>query len=219
MQSTACSPSRRTLPWIPALLLALWAAGCAGPDRDEAPPDPTPCWGNLLSRVEPDRAAAEEISADRDLHDRWEREVEFLAAIQAKARVSLADGIRCVALSMGIPVWNRSTSDLAGILAERGVVRGSWQAGGNVPLTKGKIAYMICQACCLRGGLWMTLFGPSERYCLKEAINRKIITPGSTHRFISGGELLDIISQADCLSFERPGLTAPRSGPGQKGGT
>lgn len=202
-------------------LLGLIVAGCAGSDEKaekEKSAYTPPRWNNLVHErfYDPEaRAAHEEILAKtpRDPTLLWQEEFTFSRRLQEKSRASMADAVRAAALSMKQPGWAESDEELAELvkeLVERSIVKSSWQIDDKTPLTKGKIAYMICQACGLRGGLWMNLFGPSERYCLKEAMYHDIIRTGSLHIFVSGPELLDILAQADCFKMDKPELVCPR---------
>lgn len=56
-------------------------------------------------------------------------------------------------------------------------------------ITKGQLAFLLCKALKIKGGLHMRLFGINERYALKEIVFEKIIVRGSPQDLISGKEL------------------------------
>lgn len=64
------------------------------------------------------------------------------------------------------------------------------------PLRKGVLAYALYRALHIRGGIALHLFGPTERYALKELIFRGIMSSGLTHELISGQEFVQVMSQA-----------------------
>ena len=55
---------------------------------------------------------------------------------------------------------------------------------------------MLCRALNLRGGLWIRLFGLSQRYALKELTYEGIMLPGATNEIVSGRELIFMLTQS-----------------------
>lgn len=70
-------------------------------------------------------------------------------------------------------------------------------------LEKGVAAYMFCRALKIKGGLWLRLFGITERYALRELIFQNIMFPGNTRDMVSGKELVFIVTQAANYLVER----------------
>lgn len=64
------------------------------------------------------------------------------------------------------------------------------------PLRKGLVAYMFHQALGIRGGLALRLFGPSERYALKELAFQGVMAPGHVNDLITGEELVQLMTYA-----------------------
>ena len=58
---------------------------------------------------------------------------------------------------------------------------------------------MVYQACHMTGGLTLTLFGPSQRYCLKELQYRGLMTEGPSYNMVTGMEYVAILARADEL--------------------
>ena len=83
-------------------------------------------------------------------------------------------------------------------LESRGVVSRDWQFGAQEPLTRGKMAYIIYRACEIKGALTLRIFGPSQRYCLKELQYRQIILKSSLSDHITGLEYVAVLGRADC---------------------
>jgi hypothetical protein len=82
-------------------------------------------------------------------------------------------------------------------LSERGIVWPQWDFVADRPITKGRLAYMVCQACKVQGGLTFTLLGPSERYCLRELQYQKFMVGGLLNTPVSGMEFVAILGRAD----------------------
>jgi len=221
INTTRLNEAIKTAAGIFLLLLAAAVAGCSGPEekaKKEKHAYTPPRWNNLVHERFYDpaaRAAHEEVVADtpRDPTLTWEEELAFFTRLQKKTRASMLDAVRAVALSVDLPGLvedDEELDDLIADLNDRKILHPACRIDDRTPLTKGRIAYMICQAYGLRGGLWMNLFGPNERYCLKEAMYHDIIRTGSLHKYISGVELLDILAQADCFRMDKPGLAGLR---------
>ncbi len=69
------------------------------------------------------------------------------------------------------------------------------------PLRKGQVAYMLCKALNIKGGLWLRLLGLKQRYALRELVYEGIMFPGNIHDFMSGRELMITLTQtADYLT-------------------
>lgn len=66
----------------------------------------------------------------------------------------------------------------------------------NRPLSKGTAAWMFYCALNIRGGLWLTLFGTTERYALRELIYEGIMSSGSVDELVSGKELILMLTKA-----------------------
>ena len=71
------------------------------------------------------------------------------------------------------------------------------------PLEKGVAAYMFCRVLKIKGGLWLRLFGITQRYALRELVFQNIMFPGNTRNIVSGKELVFIVTQAAIYLTER----------------
>ena len=82
-------------------------------------------------------------------------------------------------------------------LADRGIVDKSWAFDAAKPLTRGKMAYMVCQSCDIDGGVIMTIMGPSTRYCLRELRYKGIVVKPYIFGEVTGLEFVAVLSRAD----------------------
>lgn len=78
-----------------------------------------------------------------------------------------------------------------------GLVGAGWSFQADRPITKGRLAYIVYQACKTRGGITLWLFGPSQRYCLLELQYQGMISGGLACTPITGLEYVAIITRAD----------------------
>jgi hypothetical protein len=64
------------------------------------------------------------------------------------------------------------------------------------PLRKGVVAYMLCKALHIKGGLWLRLLGVNQRYALRELVYEGVMFSGNVQDFMSGRELISTLTQA-----------------------
>jgi len=193
---------------IRAILALLVLAGCAGPEKAPGPVARNgPQWRNLAFDLvyEPKSLENASDTVQDWKRETWRQEMEFFTLLLDKPLASTADAATALTLFLGEPPWDSSARDLAARLVDMEIIAADWTVGEAEPLTKGKISYMICQALEIRGGFWMTLFGPSEKYCCREAVYLDIVSAGSLHRYVTGEELLNILSQAELYRIRRSG--------------
>lgn len=83
------------------------------------------------------------------------------------------------------------------VLEQRGIVGPSWSHKASRALTRGRLAYMICQACDIKGGIILRLLGPSRRYCLRELQYMEVMGMGSQWGQPTGMEFVAVLTRAD----------------------
>ncbi len=111
---------------------------------------------------------------------------------------------------------------LAQTLVARKVIRSDWIGQPQAKLTRGRAAYMLYQALRLRGGLTLSVLGPSERYCLRECLFLGVWPSGTPRDLMTGGELMGVLKWAADYQEEhgkKPPPSAPPEGeakPGEK---
>ena len=64
------------------------------------------------------------------------------------------------------------------------------------PLRKGLAAFILRKALNIRGGLFLHLFGSSERLALNELVYQGVMSAGTSNDLVSGEELTNIITRA-----------------------
>ena len=85
---------------------------------------------------------------------------------------------------------------LADTLRAAGVVSKHWRHAPDQPLRRGTIAFMVCRACEIRGGINWALTGMG-RYAWRELQHRGIAGPGSEYGWMSGGEFVGLLLRAE----------------------
>ena len=125
-----------------------------------------------------------------------ESRTAYLRRIFEKDRASYGDACRAV---LSVIKKEHSDADFAAIsgdLVGRNVVRSDWGLLEGSLLTKGTLAYMVCQALEIKGGLTMRVFGINRRYALRECLHRRLIASGTVDEYVTGRELIDVITNA-----------------------
>jgi hypothetical protein len=127
----------------------------------------------------------------------------FLDRVASLEVVSENDAMRGMLLLMDGQDPATEFSQRVGMLIEREVVPSIWDFQANRPLTKGRLAYMVHQACDAPEGLILAVAGPSERYCLRELQYRGMMSQGFVTTQVSGMEFVAVLTRAD--SYRRTG--------------
>ncbi|MBI3857653.1 MAG: hypothetical protein HY293_18380 [Planctomycetes bacterium] len=125
-----------------------------------------------------------------------ESRTAYLRRIFEKDRATYGDACR---MTLSLIKGEHTDADFAtnsGDLAGRGVVSADWGLQEASLLTKGTLAYMVCQALEIKGGLTMRIFGINRRYALRECLHRGLIASGTTDEFVTGRELIDVLTNA-----------------------
>jgi len=111
------------------------------------------------------------------------------------------DGCMTLAVLMGVEKQYPNLDSQIAFMKERGIIPPKYTAdfSPDEPLRKGLAAYMFYEALGIDGGLWIRLFGISQRYALKELVFEGIMISGNKHDIVSGEELISIL--AGCADF------------------
>jgi len=83
-------------------------------------------------------------------------------------------------------------------LRARGLVQEHWNLQADQSVTKGTLAYMVCRALNIRGGLFMHLL-PGRRYAYREAVYQKLMQRGSENEPLTGPEVVGVLGRAGRL--------------------
>lgn len=123
-----------------------------------------------------------------------ESRTAYLRRIFEKDRATYGDACRAVLSVVKDEHTDADFGAVSGDLAGRGIVASDWNLNEASLLTKGTLAYMACKALDIKGGLTTRVFGMSRRYALREAQHVGLITGGSMDEYVTGRELIDVIT-------------------------
>ncbi len=121
----------------------------------------------------------------------------YLDRVSTMQNVSQNEAMRGILMLLEIDDAKDTFQQRVAKLRDRGLVDPSWRLQADRPITRGQAAYMIYQACDMRGGVILTLTGPSQRYCLRELQYRSLFSQGAVFTALSGGEYIATLGRAD----------------------
>ena len=135
----------------------------------------------------------------------------FLDRISSLENVTENDAMRGILMLVNGEDTAKNFAERARLLAEKNIVSRNWTFSADRPMTKGKLAYIIYQACDMGGGLILTATGPSQRYCLRELQFQEMMgKAGSYYSNVSGMEYVAILGRADV--YKRAGKVPTKAG-------
>ncbi len=122
----------------------------------------------------------------------------FLDRISAQTEVSENDAMRGVLLLLDGQDPAGTFGARVAALRKRGIIPAGWDVQADKPLTRGRMAYMIYQACDVPGGVILRVAGPSQWYCLKELQYQGIVAERySVFGRVTGMEFVAVLARGD----------------------
>ena len=134
-------------------------------------------------------------------------ELLFLNQLYSKKTAQFSDALKVTTMLLRIYDPERDFAFELATLREKQIVSRSIseRVAADAWLSKGTVAYMFCQALGIKGGVWMRLFGVSQRYCLRELVFAGIMQARGVNELVSGAELVDMFTKAvDYLEQTKP---------------
>ena len=151
-----------------------------------------------------------EVVSHNDDLPKSEDSAGFLDRISSLPVVSEDDAMRGILMLIDGDDTAESFQQRVQMLQQRGIAPTSWDYVSDRPITRGKYAFMIYQAAKFRGGIILSVTGPSRRYCLRELQFKKVMCNGPMLTEIPGTEYVAVLGRAD--AFIRTGHVPNQSG-------
>jgi hypothetical protein len=134
---------------------------------------------------------------DAPRKDPQEKRTDAVRRLYEKDRAGAGDACRLIlALVKDAP----AEGDFEAVrkeAVERGLLDAGWELAENAPVTKGTVAYMLVKALGIKGGLTMSVLGPTRRYAFRECVYLRLISGGTPGEYMTGRELIDVLSAAE----------------------
>jgi len=125
-----------------------------------------------------------------------ESEPAFLDRVSSQKTVSENEAMRGILFLINGNDQAQTFEHRVAALRQKKIVDPSWDFAASRAMTKGKLAYMVYQACNMDGGVILTLGGPSQRYCLRELQYRSMMSPGLPGTDVTGMEFVAVLGRA-----------------------
>lgn len=122
----------------------------------------------------------------------------FFRVLAAKPNATMEDAVKAVYMLKveESPADKVTFAEICDIMVQKKLIKASYAKDPSRLVSRGQMAYMICRAIGIKGGLTMRIFGVSERYGYRECVHLGLIPVGTRVDKISGSELLGILAQA-----------------------
>jgi len=129
-------------------------------------------------------------------------DAQFFCELGYKDAATAADTARALTILMSEGKENGADFGASkAYLTKRGILPDGWleKVEATTPITKGRLAVLVCKTLGLKGGIWMRLFGPLPRLALNECAYLEVMPPGCDYGHVRGGELVGVIDRTDRL--------------------
>lgn len=137
----------------------------------------------------------------------------FYRVLASKPNATFEDAVRgFFELAVDVSGRKLTFAKQAQALVDMKIIRTKWMRSPRAMVTRGRIAYMICTTCGIKGGLTMSIFGPSERYAFRECVYLRVWEAGNQADYMTGGELMGLLKWAADYIEEHPKKRAPLRG-------
>ncbi|MBN1870976.1 MAG: alginate export family protein [Candidatus Omnitrophica bacterium] len=166
-----------------------------------------PCWVQAQEqrRVEQENRESLRTTEQRVIYEKSKRYVpaapmdtDYFQELLTKKTATNSDVCKVLTVLLGVEDVYSDISSQLGLLLKAGIISGveAAQFDPEQPLSKGSAAVMFYRALGMKGGMWLTVFGETERYAIRELIHEGIMTQGSVDEIVSGKELILILTEA-----------------------
>jgi hypothetical protein len=141
--------------------------------------------------------ALQEKPQEKKEDQKKESRTAYVRRIFQKDRCNFGDVCRIV---LSLAKGEHTDAPFAEIqkdLAQRGIIEGEGGPEESVAVTKGTVAYMLCQTLGIKGGLVARVFGLSRRYAFRECVYTGLLRGKTEMEYVTGRELLDALAEAE----------------------
>jgi hypothetical protein len=141
--------------------------------------------------------AFQEKPQEKKEEPKKESRTAYVRRIFQKDRCSFGDVCRIVLSLAKGEHTDAPFSEVQKDLAQRGILAGDWGLEEPVAVTKGTLAYMLCQALGIKGGVVTRICGMSRRYAFRECVYTGLLRGKTDMEYVTGRELIDALAEAE----------------------
>lgn len=158
-----------------------------------------------------DPLTAQYGSADPDV------QMEFLHRLADRPLASNDEAAHVLLLFVGEDVATTSTYEQrVDRLKAKGLYAADFARPADEAVRRGTVAVALVKALNIRGGITMSIFGPTERYAVRELADLGLLPLSSPGQTFSGTELVGVISKAEDHQRGGGGEKTPQGLAGQQ---
>lgn len=136
-------------------------------------------------------------------------EAGFQAHLADVPVVTVDEACRAILILADGRETTKNWSDRSQELLRRGWIRREWNLKPGNIVDRGTVAYMVCKACRIQGGVNRLILGSwglgDRRYAYRELVYRDLMSPGTEWQYLTGGQMVALLGKADQL-MEKKGL-------------
>jgi hypothetical protein len=141
--------------------------------------------------------ALQEKPQEKKDEPKKESRTAYVRRIFQKDRCSFGDVCRIVLSLAKGEHTDAAFAEVQKDLVQRGILEEGGGLEEPVAVTKGTLAYMLCQALGIKGGLVTRLFGMSRRYAFRECVYAGLLRGKTDMEYVTGRELIDALADAE----------------------
>jgi hypothetical protein len=145
--------------------------------------------GGCVTATVPHPVVADLSSNDDDT------QIEFWHTLATKPVACNDDAFHAILLDLDGTDPNPDYDHRVAALKSRKLLLSDFDKPAHEAVTRGVVAVALYKAGNIHGGVVLTLFGPSERYCLRELRYINLLPPSSPNQTFSGLELVGVIGR------------------------
>jgi len=124
-------------------------------------------------------------------------DTERLTNLIGQKAVAISDGFEFLMTLMQIEELYPGFDSQKNFLIKAGIIPSDQNSqAAQDPLTRGKLAYALVKTLRLKGGLKARLLGMNERFAMEELLHQNIMRPGHRQDFMTGDELVVVMTNA-----------------------
>ena len=124
-------------------------------------------------------------------------DTSFFRALLEKDRASVEDAARVVAVLHSRSRDHATFAQDLAYLRKAGIVPAKWRWSEHKPVTCAELAYMLCKALGVKGGLTMRMFGVSKRYAYRQCVFSELLPVEHQGKYLTGQELVAVAGVAE----------------------
>jgi len=129
---------------------------------------------------------------------------DYLNEVVGRGAVSFGDGSELIMYLLQVEEDYVEFETQMDFLEKNGLIQKSMLNNtAGEPLRRGELAYMLCRALNLKGGLKARMLGLHKRFAMEELIYRGVMRQGHNLDLVTGQELVVVVTRAAQLLLDR----------------